>query len=258
MYKMTEEHKEEHKEVVGEKHHETAKKEYSFKISKPMLWKGLVAVLGILFVASIFTGGFRIGGSDTAKEAQAAQPRQAAPSNPSIDMEELIDDDTIKGNPNAPVTIVEWSDFECPFCTRFYEETLGQITKEYIDTGKVKLVYRDFPLGFHAQAQKAAEAAECAGEQGKFWEMHDALFDNGVSGGVTSFKSFAKDIGLNTEDFDECLDSGQMADEVKKDMADGQRVGITGTPGFIINGQLVTGAQPFENFRQVIEAELAK
>jgi protein-disulfide isomerase len=153
---------------------------------------------------------------------------------------------------------VEFSDFECPYCARFYRETLGQIDSEYIETGKVKMVYRDFPLGFHKQAQKAAEAAECAGEQGKFWEMHDILFEKGVSGGVTSFKQYAKDIGLNNEKFDECLDSGAMAEEVKKDMKDGSDAGVSGTPAFFINGKLITGAQPFSKFKEVIDAELAK
>ncbi|MBT3582499.1 DsbA family protein [Candidatus Woesearchaeota archaeon] len=168
----------------------------------------------------------------------------------------LIDDDTVKGDANAPVTIVEFSDFECPYCVRFYKETLGQINSEYIETGKVKMVYRDFPLSNHRQAQKAGEAAECAGEQGKFWEMHDTLFENGVSGGVNSFKQYAKDIGLNSATFDECLDSGAMADEVKNDMKDGSAAGVSGTPAFFINGELITGAQPFEKFKQVIDSKL--
>jgi len=225
----------------------------------------IAGVLGILLVLSIFTAGFGIMPGKTglvvADRDVAARPEaepNGAQKGSGIDMDVLVDDDAIKGDPNAPVTIVEWSDFECPFCARFYTETLSQIEKEYIATGKVKFVYRDFPLSFHANAQKAAEAAECAGEQEKYWEMHDAIFERGVSGGVTSFKSYASDIGLNTQKFNECLDSGEMAAEVKKDMADGAALGIGGTPGFIINGQLVSGAQPFENFRQIIEAELAR
>jgi len=169
-----------------------------------------------------------------------------------------IDDDAIEGNEDAPVTIIEFSDYECPFCERFYSQTLGQIRENYIDTGKVKLVYRDFPLSFHAQAQKAAEAAECAGEQGKYYEMHDKLFGEGVDGGVTSFKQYAKDIGLNTNDFNYCLDSGKMANEVQKDFSDGQNAGVQGTPAFFINGNQVTGAQPYSVFEQVIEQELNK
>jgi protein-disulfide isomerase len=221
------------------------------------LWRTVSVILGILLVISIYTGGFGKGTS-SAGALPVAQPREAAPTpSPSFSMDALIDDDTIKGDPDAPVTIVEWSDFECPFCARFYRQTLGQIEEEYVKTGKVKFVYRDFPLSFHANAQKAAESAECAGEQGKFWEMHDALFEKGVSGGVNSFKQFAADLELNTAEFDACLDSGQMASEVQKDMRDGSAVGITGTPGFMINGKLVSGAQPFSTFQQLIEAELA-
>ena len=171
-------------------------------------------------------------------------------------MEALLDDDTVKGDEDAPVTIVEWSDFECPFCERFYQQTLPSIEEEYIKTGKVKLVYRDFPLSFHANSQKAAEAAECAGEQGKYWEMHNLLFGQGVQGGVAGFKQYAKTLNLNSAKFDTCLDSGAMAEEVQKDMADGAAVGIQGTPGFLINGKLISGAQPFSVFKQVIDAEL--
>ncbi len=176
---------------------------------------------------------------------------------PTVDMAEIIDDDSIKGDANAPVTIVEFSDFECPFCARFYEQTLPQIEEEYIETGQVKLVFRDFPLtSIHPNAQKAAEAAECAGEQEMYWEMHDVLFEEGVSGGVSTFKQYADDLGLDTEEFNSCLDSGEMADEVSMDMTDGTALGIRGTPGFIINGQLVSGAQPFSVFQQIIESEL--
>ncbi len=243
----------------GKKMSEENKK--TITISKITLWRTISLILGVLLVISIYTGGFGSeSGSDAVKEAQPAQQRGDSPSQAGsvIDMAELVEDDDVKGDADAPVTIVEWSDFECPFCTRFYEQTLGQIQEQYIDTGKVKFVYRDFPLGFHANAQKSAEAAECAGEQGKFWEMHDKLFEDGVSGGVSSFKQFASDLGLDTTEFNDCLDSGKMASEVAKDMQDGQAAGISGTPGFIINGQLVSGAQPFSAFQQVIEAELAK
>lgn len=272
---MTEEHEKhhEHKEHKSEEHKPEGHKEHhqkkqnddgSLEISKLALWKTATAVLAVLLVISVYTGGFGTGssGSDDGtgtQQAVVAQPRGGgdAPS-PSVDMDALVDDDTIKGDSDAPVTIVEWSDFECPYCTRFYTQTFGQIDEQYIKTGKVKMVFRDFPLSFHTNAQKAAEAAECAGEQGKFWEMHNALFDNGVSGGVSSFKQFAEDLGLNTADFNDCLDSNDMASEVAKDMQDGQAAGIRGTPGFVINGKLVSGAQPFSVFQQIIEAELQK
>ncbi len=169
--------------------------------------------------------------------------------------EVTVDDDTVKGSPDAPVTIIEFSDFQCPFCTRFYQNTLPQIQQQYIDTGKVKFVYRDFPLSFHQDAQKAAEAAECAGEQGKYFEMHDKLFDTEALD-VTSLKQHAVDLGLDTDEFNDCLDNDEMAAEVQKDFQDGQQAGVSGTPAFFINGQLVSGAQPFSVFQQIIDQEL--
>lgn len=219
----------------------------------------IVQILLLIFVVFQISGmdGTVQGAAIGAPSPAAAAPRPTAPSAPTVDVEALLDDDTVKGDPDAPVTIIEWSDFECPFCARFYSQTLSQIDEQYIKTGKVKLVYRDFPLSFHANAQKSAEAAECAGEQGKYWEMHDLLFESGVAGGVPAFKRYAQQLGLNTGEFNECLDSGSMAGEVRKDMSDGQAAGVSGTPGFIVNGKLISGAQPFSVFQQAIEAELA-
>ncbi|RME53646.1 DsbA family protein [Candidatus Woesearchaeota archaeon] len=191
-----------------------------------------------------------------------APPTQTPPTQPQpggeVDLKALMDDDPVKGNPDAPVTIVEFSDYQCPFCGRHFQQTYPQLVKDYIDTGKVKLVYRDFPLSFHPEAQKAAEAAECAGEQGKYWEMHDKLFQNQQSLGVANYKKWARELGLDGSKFDTCLDSGKMANEVKKDMADGQAAGVRGTPSFFINGRPVRGAQPFSVFQGIIEDELAK
>jgi len=177
-----------------------------------------------------------------------------------LNEEVSVDDDPVLGDSDAPVTIIEFSDYECPYCTRFYENTLPQLRSEYIDTGKVKLVYRDFPLSsIHNNAQKAAEAAEVARELGgnkKYWEMHNLLFERGVSGGVESFKQYARDIGLDGEDFDSILDSGKYADEVRKDIQDGESYGVQGTPTFFINGKILVGAQPFSAFQQIIEEEL--
>jgi protein-disulfide isomerase len=168
-----------------------------------------------------------------------------------------LDDDAVKGDANAPVTIIEFSDFECPFCGKYVEETYPLIIKNYVDTGVVKYVFRDFPLSFHQNAQKAAEAAECAGEQNQYWEMHDILFANNDKLSVNDLKGYAVELGLDTEDFNTCLDSNKMAEEVKKDMADGVEYGVTGTPAFFINGKLVSGAMPYESFEQEIEAALA-
>ncbi len=168
-----------------------------------------------------------------------------------------IEDDSVKGQDNAPVTMIEFSDYECPFCERFYVQTLPQIQKDYIDTGKVKFVYRDYPLSFHLNATKAAEAAECAGEQKKYWEYHDVLFQHQNALDNKSLKQYAIDLGLNTAAFNQCLDSGAMLGEVQKDFKEGSRLGIRGTPTFFINGTRVVGAQPYDSLKQIIERELA-
>ena len=169
------------------------------------------------------------------------------------------DDDPVKGNKVAPVEIIEFSDFQCPFCGKFYSETYNQVIDAYVKTGKASLVFRDFPLSnIHPYAQKAAEASECADEQGKFWEYHNKLFENQEALSVDNLKQYAKDLKLNTAKFNECLDSGAMADEVQKDLDEGSSYGVTGTPAFFINGRLIAGAYPFSEFQKIIEEELAK
>jgi protein-disulfide isomerase len=182
---------------------------------------------------------------------------------PAIDLSKLADDDPVEGNANAPVTIVEFSDFQCPFCESFYTNTLQQIRKDYVDTGKVKLIFRDFPLSFHPHAQKSAEAAECANLQGKYWEMHDKLFENQTSldnssDYISDLKRYAADLKLDTAKFNSCLDNGDTAAEISKDFNDGAAAGISGTPSFFINGQKIVGAQPYSAFKAAIDAELAK
>lgn len=239
---------------MKEQKHKIKKEE--FTISKLVVWKTISAILAILIIISIYTNGFGL--SPTRNAAVDEPDHKDNEKGDSAEVTNLMDDDAIEGDLNAPVTIVEWSDYQCPYCTRFYSQTYKQIVKEYIDTGKVKFVFRDFPLSFHKNAQKAAEAAECAGEQDKYYDMYDKLFGEGVVGGVTTFKKYAEEIGLNTIKFNECLDSGMMVDEIKKDIADGQSVGVKGTPAFMINGKLITGAQPFNVFKKAIDAELNK
>lgn len=177
---------------------------------------------------------------------------QATPSN-QAESDAVYSEDSIKGDPDAPVTIIEYSDYECPFCERFYRETLPIIEEQYIEKGIAKLIYKDFPLDSHPHAQKAAEAAECAGEQDSYYAMHDMLFEQGVAGGINSYKQYAVALALDTEAFNQCLDSGMMASEVLEDKDQGIAQGITGTPGFLINGRKISGAQPFSVFSQAIE-----
>jgi len=167
------------------------------------------------------------------------------------------DDDPAIGPPDAPVLIVEFSDFQCSYCARFATETLGQILDAYGD--QVRLVFRDFPLtSMHTHAQKAAEASQCAYEQGEYWEYHDLLFQNQQALDVDSLKGYAQQLGLDTDAFNECLDSGQYSSEVQNDLTQGQSYGVTGTPTFFINGHLLRGAKPFSDFQAMIEEELSQ
>lgn len=165
-----------------------------------------------------------------------------------------LDGAPVRGNANAPVTVVEFSDFQCPYCARA-EGEIGKVREAYKD--QVKIVYKDFPLPIHPNAPKAAEASRCAGEQEKYWEYHDVLFANNNALEVPNLKKFAADLKLDTAKFDACLDSGKYAPEIAKDVAEGTRVGVSGTPAFFINGRLVSGAQPFTAFQEVIEDALA-
>ena len=167
-----------------------------------------------------------------------------------------IDDDEIEGAWDAPVTIVEFTDYECVFCARYFLQIYPQIHQKYVETGKVRYVVRDFPMEFHPQAQKAAEAAECAGEQGNYWEMHYMLFENQANLSVDNYKEWAREIGLDGASFDECLDSGTMAEEIRMDVSDGFSYGVRGTPVFFINGKMLSGAKPFAEFDAAIQRAL--
>jgi protein-disulfide isomerase len=161
----------------------------------------------------------------------------------------------LRGNPHAPVTIVEFSDFQCPFC-RAAEATVRQILAKYPD--RVSLAYRDFPLReIHPSAQKAAEAARCAQEQGKFWEYHDLLMSDPPRLDQNSLIADARSLRLDEKQFQSCLESGRTAPAVQRDVDAGMALGVTGTPGFFINGEFVSGAQPEAVFDKIIQADLA-
>ena len=179
------------------------------------------------------------------------------------------DNDPIIGNPDAPITIIEFSDFQCPFCARFHVQTLPSIYEEYIDQGKVKLVFRDFPIqSIHPNALAASVAAECANEQGKFKEMHDRLFDNQnewnkleTSSALSLFNNYAVEMQVEQDTFSSCITSGKYLDEIRKDLEDGRNYGVSGTPGFFVGNDEIgyvelKGAQPFDSFKKVIDAQL--
>ncbi len=191
------------------------------------------------------------------KQQDAAKAAQA-PVQPTEPIDVSLDDDAVKGDKNAPVTIVEFSEYQCPFCKRYVDQTLVQIQEKYIDTGKVKYVFRDFPLDFHDNAKPAAMATECVREEGgddAYWDYHDVLFENNTALDSDSLKKYASDMGYDIAD---CLDSEKYADEVDADTEEGKSYGVRGTPAFFINGKFLSGAQPFANFEKLIEEELAK
>ena len=162
----------------------------------------------------------------------------------------------VKGAAKAPVTIVEFSDFHCPFCKRVLP-TLKQIEEKYGD--KVKIAFRDYPIDqLHPDARKAHEAARCATEQGKFWPYHDLLFENAPRTSREELTAYAKMVGLDVGRFGQCVSSGKYKEVVQKDIDEGARLGVTGTPAYFINGRLVSGAQPLERFAQVIDEELLR
>lgn len=172
----------------------------------------------------------------------------------------------VLGDKNAKVTIVEFSDLQCPFCKSFVDETFPELKEKYIDTGKVKLTFRHYPLNsIHPNAQKAGEASECANEQGKFWEYHDKLFATQESWSpyaetelISAFVTYAGDLGLDTAQFQTCLDTDKYKQAVIDDTNAGNKAQVDGTPAFFINGQRVTGAQPFSSFETIIEEQLKK
>jgi len=194
---------------------------------------------------------------------------QLPTSQPNLPIKISADNDPMIGDPDAPITIIEFTDFQCPFCARFHTQTLPLILEEYIEQGKVKLVVRDFPIqSIHPNAVPASVASECANEQGKAKEMHDMLFYNQNEWGrqetadaLSLFSQYAAEIQLEQETFDSCLINGKYIDEIKKDLDDGREYGVTGTPGFFVgNDQIgyveLKGAQPFDSFKKVIDAQL--
>jgi protein-disulfide isomerase len=198
-----------------------------------------------------------------------AQAPQAIPTEDLSPKQVSVDDDPVLGDKNAKVTIIDFLDYECPFCKRYFDQTYEQIKKNYVDTGKVKYVVRDLPLSFHQNAHKEAEAAECAREQGGdsvYFQYHDEIFKRTTSNGtgltLSELPVIASDLGLNSTALQSCLDSGKYKEEVDKDLAAAATVGASGTPTFfvgkssansIITGTKIVGAQPYSAFQTEID-----
>ena len=195
--------------------------------------------------------------------------RAGAPSAPSqpVNMVLTLDGDPVKGDKSAPVVLVEFTDYQCPFCARHVRDTMPQIEAEYVKTGKLRYVTREFPLeSIHPQAFKASEAALCAGDQGKYWEMHARLFANQRALAPGQLASHAQAVGLDEAKFTQCLEGGTKGAKVRKDLADGAKAGVTGTPAFFIGvtdganvkvTRTVKGAHPFAAFKEAIDSILA-
>lgn len=174
---------------------------------------------------------------------------------PTVDVSHLLDDvDPRLGPDDAPIQIIEFSDYECPFCGRFYSETMVQLKEQYGD--QIQWIWKDFPLPFHQQAPRAHAAAHCAGDQGNYWEFHDRLFENQRRLGMAALTGHAEALGLDMAAFNSCVEGGTHADRVQRGIEQGQSVGVSGTPTFFINGKRLVGAQPVQAFQRIIDSEL--
>lgn len=200
------------------------------------------------------------------QERQAG--RVAAPDSPPPNPTLSLNGEKFKGNPDAYLAIVEYSDFQCPFCGAYAHDAYPQIEANYIKTGKVRYFFRDFPLPIHPNAFQAAQAARCAGEQNKFWEMHDRLFDNQKALSPSDLPQHAQAVGLDVTKFNQCLASGKYTEEIRKSVAQGERIGVNGTPIFIIGTigpkgeqlkvqKVLLGAKPYESFKTTLDELLS-
>ena len=236
--------------------------------SRFAFWLGVSQGVAISFIAgffillNIFMGGEGIASIKKAvvknNPPSAAQPTYPeAPTQPSAPVEvKITNSDHLLGSSKAKVTIVEFSDFQCPFCGRFYP-SVKQALAEYKD--KIRFVYRHFPLdSIHPNAKPAAEASECAGDQGKFWEFHDKLFENQDKLGDAFYQKIAGDLKLDVKKFNGCLASDKYLPKIDADYQSGIAAGVQGTPHTLVNGVAVSGAVPYEQLKAVIDAELKK
>lgn len=242
----------------------------SYKLPNFNLSKNYIPILVILLiVASFFLGALttkvsyleKNGGSNaSANQPSNAQDQAQAPQ-PGEKVDVAIGSYPLLGNKDAKVTVIEFSDFQCPFCEKWYTEVGKNLKKDYIDTGKVKFAYRNYAF-LGQESTWAAEAASCANEQGKFWEYHDYLFDHQGGENVGAFskdnlKKFASEVGLNTDQFNSCLDTDKYAKQVADDTEAGQKAGVNGTPATFVNGQILVGAVPYDQLKTLIDKELA-
>ena len=260
---IMEEHHHEKKEEHHEHHsHHHAKKDdekpMTISFKKSSLWKAGTFVFAALFLLSFFNV---IGGDDPGNVVNPTAPPTQNP--PTTEVKVAIEgNDPVLGNEDAEISIIEFSDFQCPFCARAASDTLGGFkTSDAFMNGEVNLVFKQFPLNsIHPQAQKASEASLCAHDQGKFWEYHDALFANQQSLGISDLKTYAGQVGLNQGTFDKCLDDGDKASEVNKETTQATDAGGRGTPYFVVYNTKtkatapVSGAVPYAQLAAAIDS----
>ncbi len=232
-----------------------------------LLSSGIIRIKGVTPNSPVL--GEATTGSGAVAQASAA-PAAAENAGP---VKVSLADSPVLGDKKAKLTMVEFSDYECPFCKRYYTDTYSQLKKDYVDTGKMKIVFRNLPLSFHQNAHKEAQAALCARDQGGdtvYWKYHDEMFtrttSNGTGLSLDQLPVIAKEIGLNGDTLKSCIDSGKYVQKVDKDLADAGTYGATGTPSFFIGkdngdesmtGTIVVGAQPFSAFKALIDQQLA-
>ena len=234
-----------------------------------VIFSSIIIAGGLIFLGiQIGNGGGGVVAADIEKGIEDYVAKQQEEANqPRVVEGDFSDDDAFLGDEDAPVTLVEFSDFQCPYCRSFYNGAYAEIKKNFVDTGKVKFVYRDYPLSFHDGAFPAALAAECARDQGGddvYFAMHDMIFDgqNALGSGTVKIPEedllvYAENLGLDMNEFGECYDGEKFKDEIYRDQAEGQSIGIDGTPGFILEGQVISGAQPYSVFEEAINSILS-
>lgn len=203
----------------------------------------------IILCVILFGAGMMVGYGLRGEQASGGGSVDAA-------LDESAKDDPALGSADAKVTIVEFADYECGYCRIWYQQVYAPLMAQY--GSRIRFVFRDFPLDFHPNSQPAAEAANCAGAQGRYWEYQDQLWGTGVGLDSASLRQYAQAISLDMGAFDECTSSNRFAEEIRQDVLDGMRKGVNGTPAFLVNDQLVPGMLPFDQFAAIIEQELAK
>ena len=236
---------------------ETEKKEFNIW---DYIWKNRVNLAFLFSLVALVLSGYNTYRINSGTVAALGVPGAVVGEKPEKILKELPKNAPVLGNPNAKLTIVEFADFQCPFCGKFHNSVFPSIKSEYIDTGKVKIVYLDYAF-LGQESLDAAEAAKCAAEQGKFWEYHNQIYtnqrgENQNAFNTTVLRGFATNTGLDLAQFDLCVSQNKYDTLISEELSLGKKYGVTGTPAFLIGKQVIKGSSNIETFRSVIDAEL--